>query len=235
MGFSANAIAIRELEAEVDDIENVIRDLRDKQRSLRTQRNSNLPFFCLPPEICIAIFSLACHKGRLPKRREKIPLVTTPFVISGVCHGWRVMARSAPELWCSVSLCVRPYIEDRSQIQAELLDQWLRLAKAWPLSIVMSFDPLFNTLHAQTYAGIGNRGGMSRERFFFYGFAASTIWYLFPGYLFQALSYFSWVCWIAPDNVPVNQMFGYVHGMGMSLITFDWAQVKLSVNILPSV
>lgn len=141
MGFSANATAIRELEVEVEDIENVIRDLRDKQRSLRTQRNSNLPFFCLPPEICIAIFSLACHKGRLPKRRERIPLVTTPFVISGVCHGWRVMARSAPELWCSVSLCVRPYIEDRSQIQAELLDQWLRLAKAWPLSIVMSFDP----------------------------------------------------------------------------------------------
>ena len=50
------------------------------------------------------------------------------------------MARSAPELWCSVSLCVRPYIEDHSEFQAELLDQWLQLAKAWPLSIVMTFD-----------------------------------------------------------------------------------------------
>ncbi|KAJ3522801.1 hypothetical protein NMY22_g11731 [Coprinellus aureogranulatus] len=40
-----------------------------------------------------------------------------------------------------------------------------------------------------------------------------------------ALSYFSWVTWIAPDNIPVNQMFGYLHGMGMSLITFDWAQI----------
>jgi hypothetical protein len=48
---------------------------------------------------------------------------------------------------------------------------------------------------------------------------------LLPGYLFTALSYFSWVCWIAPDNVPVNQMFGYVSGMGMSTITFDWAQI----------
>jgi hypothetical protein len=103
----------------------------------------------------------------------------------------------------------------------------------WPANLVVC--AFFNTLHAKTYAGIGNRGGMSRERFFFYGLAASAIWYLFPGYLFKALSYFSWVCWIAPDNVPVNQMFGYVHGMGMSLITFDWAQVKLSVNILPSV
>jgi len=80
-------------------------------------------------------------------------------------------------------------------------------------------------LHQQTYAGIGNRGGISRERFFAYAFLGSTLWYFFPGYIFQALSYFSWVCWIAPDNVPVNQMFGYIHGMGMSMITFDWAQI----------
>ncbi|KAF8966107.1 OPT oligopeptide transporter [Flammula alnicola] len=81
----------------------------------------------------------------------------------------------------------------------------------WPTNLVTC--ALFNTLHAQTYAGIGNRGGLSRERFFFYAFAAS------------AICYFSWVCWIAPNNVPVNEMFGYVHGMGMSLITFDWAQI----------
>ncbi|KAF8885196.1 OPT oligopeptide transporter [Infundibulicybe gibba] len=74
----------------------------------------------------------------------------------------------------------------------------------WPANLVTC--ALFNTLHAQSYAGIAT-------------------WYLFPGYIFQALSYFSWVCWIAPNNVPVNQMFGYVHGLGMSLITFDWAQI----------
>ncbi|KAF9530833.1 OPT oligopeptide transporter [Crepidotus variabilis] len=93
----------------------------------------------------------------------------------------------------------------------------------WPTNLVTC--ALFNTLHAQTYAGIGNRGGISRERFFFYAFLGSCLWYFFPGYIFQALSYFSWVCWIAPTNVPVNEMFGYSHGMGMSLITFDWAQI----------
>lgn len=51
------------------------------------------------------------------------------------------------------------------------------------------------------------------------------MWYFVPGYLFTALSAFNWVCWIAPDNVKVNQMFGYYTGMGMSLVTFDWAQV----------
>lgn len=69
----------------------------------------------------------------------------------------------------------------------------------WPANLVNC--ALFNTLHSQVYSGMGNRGGISRERFFFYGFMASAAWYFFPGYIFQALSVFSWVCWIAPDNV----------------------------------
>ncbi|KAL4071896.1 OPT oligopeptide transporter [Scleroderma citrinum] len=93
----------------------------------------------------------------------------------------------------------------------------------WPANLVTC--ALFNTLHAQTYAGMGNRGGISRERFFFYAWTAAVIWYIFPGYLFQALSYFSWVCWIAPNNIVVNQLFGYVSGLGMSLVTFDWSQI----------
>lgn len=99
----------------------------------------------------------------------------------------------------------------------------LKFFVVWPTNLVTC--ALFNTLHAQTYTGIGDRGGLSRERFFSYALVASTLWYFIPGYLFQALSYFSWVTWIAPNNIPVNEMFGYVHGMGMSLITFDWAQI----------
>jgi OPT family oligopeptide transporter len=34
----------------------------------------------------------------------------------------------------------------------------------WPANLVLC--ALFNTLHSQTYAGIGDRGGLSRERFF---------------------------------------------------------------------
>lgn len=84
---------------------------------------------------------------------------------------------------------------------------------------------LFNTLHSVSYTGIGTRGGVSRERFFLIAWAAGLCWYFLPGYLFQALSYFSWVCWIAPNNIVVNQLFGYVNGLGMSLVTFDWAQI----------
>ncbi|KLO10273.1 OPT oligopeptide transporter [Schizopora paradoxa] len=93
----------------------------------------------------------------------------------------------------------------------------------WPANLVNC--ALFNTLHSQVYSGMGNRGGISRERFFTYAFMGSAAWYFFPGYIFQALSVFSWVTWIAPNNVKINQLFGYSSGLGMSLITFDWSQI----------
>jgi hypothetical protein len=46
-----------------------------------------------------------------------------------------------------------------------------------------------------------------------------------PTYLFTALSTFSWVCWIAPNNVKLNQFFGVTHGLAMSVVTFDWGQI----------
>ena len=36
---------------------------------------------------------------------------------------------------------------------------------------------------------------------------------------------FSFICWAAPNNVPVNQLFGVRTGLGMSVLTFDWTQV----------
>ena len=47
-----------------------------------------------------------------------------------------------------------------------------------------------------------------------------------PNYLFTALSSFSWVCWIAPDNVKLNQFFGVTHGLAMGVFTFDWGQIS---------
>ncbi|KAH9832325.1 OPT oligopeptide transporter [Rhodofomes roseus] len=94
----------------------------------------------------------------------------------------------------------------------------------WPTNLVTC--ALFNTLHQQQYSGIGNRGGISRERFFSFVFLGSFCWYWFPDYIFQAMSYFNWVCWIVPNNVVINQLFGYSSGLGMSLLTFDWAQIS---------
>ncbi|KAM6495187.1 small oligopeptide transporter [Amanita muscaria] len=96
----------------------------------------------------------------------------------------------------------------------------------WPNTLVSC--ALFNTLHSQIYSGIGQREGISREKFFTYVFIGAMVWYFFPGYIFQALSTFTWACWIAPDNVKINQLFGYKSGLGFSLLTFDWNQIAFA-------
>lgn len=49
----------------------------------------------------------------------------------------------------------------------------------WPANLV--YCALFNTLHSTHYAGVGERGGISRERFFCYVLAGGVVWYLLPG------------------------------------------------------
>ena len=55
----------------------------------------------------------------------------------------------------------------------------------------------------------------------------------FPTYLFTALSSFSWICWMAPHNPTVNQLFGVNHGLAMGVLTFDWGQIAYNGSPLP--
>ena len=55
---------------------------------------------------------------------------------------------------------------------------------------------------------------------------------LTSGFLFTALSYFSYACWIAPNNRVVNQLFGVSTGLGYGMLTFDWSQVTWIGNPL---
>ncbi|KAH7192843.1 OPT oligopeptide transporter protein-domain-containing protein [Fusarium flagelliforme] len=68
-------------------------------------------------------------------------------------------------------------------------------------------------------------GKMSRYRFFLLAFCASFCWYWFPDFIFPALGYFTWICWIAPKNTVVNQVFGMKSGLGLLPFTFDWSQI----------
>lgn len=90
----------------------------------------------------------------------------------------------------------------------------------WPQNLVVC--TLLNTLHAEDEEG---SGGITRFRYFAYLLSGAFFWYFIPGFLFQALSIFSFVCWIVPNNVPVNQLFGVENGLGMSLLTFDWNEI----------
>ncbi|KAG7091222.1 hypothetical protein E1B28_010273 [Marasmius oreades] len=116
----------------------------------------------------------------------------------------------------------------------------------WPQNLVAC--TLLNTLHAEEEeegnpavgmqsaivpAGvvdaqrIGGRAtrSITRYKFFMWVLCGAFLWFFLPGFLFRALSIFSFICWAAPDNVPVNQLFGVASGLGMSFITFDWTQI----------
>ncbi|KAJ8473875.1 hypothetical protein ONZ51_g7588 [Trametes cubensis] len=90
----------------------------------------------------------------------------------------------------------------------------------WPQNLIVC--TLLNTLHAEEEDA---RGGISRFRFFCYATLGAFFWFFLPGYLFQALSIFSFVCWIRPNDIVVNQLFGTSGGLGMSILTFDWSQI----------
>ncbi|RAH49978.1 OPT oligopeptide transporter family [Aspergillus brunneoviolaceus CBS 621.78] len=64
---------------------------------------------------------------------------------------------------------------------------------------------------------------ISRYRFFMYCFVAMFVYYWFPAYIFQALSYFNWINWISPENVKLAIITGTINGMALNPFpTFDW-------------
>ncbi|GEQ68736.1 hypothetical protein JCM33374_g2404 [Metschnikowia sp. JCM 33374] len=64
---------------------------------------------------------------------------------------------------------------------------------------------------------------ISRYNFFFVVCGASFLYFWFPDYIFQALSTFNWITWIAPNNKTLAVITGSVNGLGLNPITtFDW-------------
>ncbi|KAH6917448.1 glutathione transporter [Coprinopsis sp. MPI-PUGE-AT-0042] len=115
-----------------------------------------------------------------------------------------------------------------SQIFGFSLGGMLRQFVVWPSSMIwpgaLVNSALFNTLH-KNYGQRTSSRHITRERFFVLAMLGSFVWYWFPSYLFTALSVFNWVCWIAPNNITVNALFGANTGLGMSMLTFDWNMI----------
>ena len=97
----------------------------------------------------------------------------------------------------------------------------------WPANLV--YAALFNTFHT---SHANPHRHISRMHFYFIALACGFIWYWVPGYLFTALSAFNWVCWIVPNNLTVNALFGTITGLGMSVMTFDWSVISFVSNPL---
>ncbi|ODQ63163.1 OPT superfamily oligopeptide transporter, partial [Nadsonia fulvescens var. elongata DSM 6958] len=104
----------------------------------------------------------------------------------------------------------------------------------WPETLVTT--TLFDTLGSKKFdKSLADGWSISRYRFFVYVAVFSFSFYWLPGYLFKALSYFNFICWIFPKNIVVNQLFGVNSGLGLVPITFDWTQITQAAtnNVSP--
>ncbi|CAA0815434.1 oligopeptide transporter [Striga hermonthica] len=90
----------------------------------------------------------------------------------------------------------------------------------WPSNLAQV--SLFRALHEKEHKS----QGMARMRFFLICMTGSFVYYLFPGYLFQILTFFSWVCWVWPHSITAQQIGSGYHGLGVGAFTLDWAGIS---------
>ncbi|RWW90492.1 hypothetical protein BHE74_00000438 [Ensete ventricosum] len=70
------------------------------------------------------------------------------------------------------------------------------------------------------------KGGMTRNQFFMVAFLCSFAYYVFPGYLFSMLTSLSWICWIFPHSILVQQLGSGLYGLGVGAIGLDWSTIS---------
>lgn len=95
----------------------------------------------------------------------------------------------------------------------------------WPSTFsVIALNKAFHTTTNEPVKGpFGRVFTASRERMFLYSFLAMFLYFWFPGYIFQAMSVFSWMTWISPNNVALSAVTGMTGGVGLNpWPTFDW-------------
>ncbi|KAH7098305.1 OPT-domain-containing protein [Auriculariales sp. MPI-PUGE-AT-0066] len=147
--------------------------------------------------------------------------ITSPYALSAIVVG-EIFYDMKLSFWFSFLLVLA------SQLTGFGLAGLCRRFLVWPASMIWPQNlvacTLLNTLHAGEDALGG--GGISRFRFFMYAFVGAFLYTFLPAYLFTSLSVFSWVCWMKPNGTVVNQLFGVESGLGMGVLTFDWAQIS---------
>lgn len=111
----------------------------------------------------------------------------------------------------------------------------------WPHSLVtIALNSALHNENNATVPGPFKRFySMSRYKFFLWAFGAMFIYFWFPNYLFEALTFFSWMTWIAPDNHNLEILTGFRNGLGVRpiawLCRYGAAKVDIVIIALQSI
>ncbi|KAK7350968.1 hypothetical protein VNO77_10063 [Canavalia gladiata] len=91
----------------------------------------------------------------------------------------------------------------------------------WPSNMVQV--SLFSALHEKDKRP---KGGTTRTQFFLLVLISGLAYYVFPGYLFSMLTSFSWVCWLAPKSILIQQLGSGMEGLGIGSFGIDWSTIS---------
>ena len=137
------------IDVEIEQLEGILNSLKRKrahiQKSIDDCSTILAPVRRLPVEILGVIFSycLATHRN---------PIVSTteaPILLTQICHDWRSIAFSIPQLWCRLYTplfhsCLHFQPENqafewkhRMEAHSETVRRWLKLSATCPLSITI--------------------------------------------------------------------------------------------------
>jgi OPT family small oligopeptide transporter len=99
-------------------------------------------------------------------------------------------------------------------------------AMVWPATLVTT--AVMNSLHDHRPSDPAASSGwkIGRYKFFMIVAACTFVYEWIPEVLAQFLQFFTFVVWIAPNNITVNQIFGGFTGLGLIPLSFDWATIS---------
>ncbi|XP_044978888.1 oligopeptide transporter 2-like [Hordeum vulgare subsp. vulgare] len=85
----------------------------------------------------------------------------------------------------------------------------------WPVSLVQV--SLMRAMHEK------EKRWMTRGKFFLIALICSFASYMVPGYLFPTLTAVSWVCWMFPKSITMQEIGSGLNGLGIGAFTLDWS------------
>ncbi|KND86728.1 Sexual differentiation process protein isp4 [Tolypocladium ophioglossoides CBS 100239] len=106
----------------------------------------------------------------------------------------------------------------------------------WPASMVWPANLVTTTVmyslhnHESADPATSNGWRIGRYKFFLIVGLATFVWEWVPQVFAQFLQLFVLACFIAPENVVVNQVFGGQTGLGILPISFDWNTISGFLN-----
>lgn len=91
----------------------------------------------------------------------------------------------------------------------------------WPTNLVQV--SLFSALHEKEKRP---KGVTTRTQFFLLVLISGMAYSVLPGYMFSMLTSFSWICWLAPKSVLVQQLGSGASGLGIASFGIDWSTIS---------